>query len=314
MPKGELMRKRRTRRALLGMGAAGLAAGTVVLSSAAAGEEAAARDVIGTSHGLKYAFEQETITASDPFVVVNCPGATAPTGGGTFIETEDPVEAQITNSTPQPAGDPNQKPDEGWLSEGRLAPMLGSTSLLAYAICSDRPSKLRYRSEAKFVPAGQTDSVAAECPNGTALTGGGALTDSDLGDMILPVSRPDFPGRGDPRGWAAVAHNYDNVQHSLVAYAICSKEKDKYSYRVKGVDIPDGTPGSAHQVVRCPKRRAVSGGGAEIFGGITAGDAWLTVSSPQPAGDPNKAPKKGWIAEGISYEEETLDVWAICKK
>jgi hypothetical protein len=310
MPEADSMEKGRTRSALL-VGAVGLAAGAIVLSPAAAGGNAAARDVIGSSHGLTYAVEQTTITGPGGSLVVDCPGETAVTGGGTFMDAANPATTQITNSTPQPAGDPNQKPDEGWLSEGRLS---GSTTLLAYAICSDRPSKLRYASDVKLVEAHQTDSVTAECPNGTALTGGGALTDSVLGEMVLVGSRPHPAGQSKPRRWFARAHNFGDVQHSLRTYAICSKEKDKYSYKVKGVDIPAGNPGSAHKVVKCGKGRAVSGGGADITGGVLANDAWLTVSSPQPAGDPNQTPKKGWIAEGVSSEEETLDVYAICKE
>ncbi len=291
---------------LFAAGAIGLATGALALGATDSDDRVRARAVLGQSHGLKYVSEQGTITPAGDLVVANCPDGTAVTGGGTFID--DATSAVLTNSTPQPAGDPSIKPDGGWLSEGITGT---NTVMLSYAICSKRPGKLRYRSKAILVPADQTRSVTKKCPRGTAVTGGGVLTDGDPDNMEPVGSRPHRPSARKPRGWFAAAHNYDDVQHSLVVYAICSKQKRKYSYRRREVEIPDGNSQSAHKVVNCPSRRAVSGGGAQVS---APANGWLTVSSPQPAGDPGQLPKRGWIGEAGSNSGGTLKVWAICKK
>ncbi len=303
---------RRSLRVQLAVGSIGLVTGAIALGATDSDDRARAPALLGQSHGLKYVSDQKTITQADAVLVVNCPGRTAVTGGGTFLEDAD--SSEITNSTPQPAGDPAIKPDEGWLSEGNAFP---EDLMLSYAICSNRPGKLRYRSKAILVPADQTRSVTKKCPRGTAVTGGGVLTDSGLGEMTPVASRPHRPSARKPRGWFAAAHNYDGAQqHSLVVYAICSKQKRKYSYKRRQVEIPDEPgfpPTAAHKVVNCPSRRAVSGGGAQVSAPGTGGS--LTVSSPQPAGDPEQLPKRGWIGEGSSATGPgTLKVWAICKR
>ncbi len=301
----------RLRRTAIAFGTLGFAA--LAISPGPRGEAMGPSERLPVFKGLSYTVEQKTISDADPGLVVECPEESVPTGGGTFIDTAGADDASLTNSTPQPAGDPNQTPDEGWLSEGNLAPAFPTATMISYAICAERASKIRYRSSSKLVAAGVTDGANVNCPKNTVATGGGTLTDSDLGDMIIVGSRPTPFDKKKPTGWVTVAHNYDSAPHGLVAYAICSKEEQKYSVKHRKVQMTDGAPGEANLAVNCPKNSVVSGGGAEIFGGPLTGDAWLTSSSPQPVGS-DKPPKKGWIAEGISFEEADLDVWAICKK
>ena len=296
------------------LGVIAVAGGASVLSSASAGDERdAARTVLGKAKGLTYVVGQKTISNNDPALVLDCPQRTAVTGGGTFIDTES-ANAYIDNSAPQPAGDPSVEPDEGWYSKGTLGLGKDSRTMLTYAICSDDPKELVYRSKVKLVDTASQSTVKTRCPRGTAIAGGGVFTDSPLGYMIVFASRPAIPGDGlgSRGGWVATAHNEDNSKkHSLRSYAICSKEQNKYSLKTDGIPIPTVPPHNASLVVDCPGNRVVSVGGAEVRG---TDNRWMPVSSPQPAGDPNQTPKEGWIAEGHSNENRTLSVYAICKK
>jgi hypothetical protein len=168
-------------------------------------------------------------------------------------------------------------------------------------------------------------SATAKCPQGSAVTGGGAyIGGADSGDAWINSSSPEPPvGTDKPKkGWLAYAYNRSPADHTLHAYAICDKAGAKgLGYVRKTVPLPatglpDPDPGVT-ATAACPEGSAATGGGAYV-GGPIAFHAWINSSSPEPAGS-TAIPKKGWIAyasnrSGSPGTDHKLRVYAICNK
>jgi hypothetical protein len=167
--------------------------------------------------------------------------------------------------------------------------------------------------------------VIAKCPQGSAVTGGGAyIGGADTGDAWINSSSPEPPvsSKTPKKGWIAYAYNRSPVDHALRAYAICNKAGAnglryvRKTIPLPATGLPDPNPG-ATATAECPERSAVMGGGAYV-GGPEAFHAWINSSSPEPPVS-SKTPKKGWIAyasnrSGTPGTDHVLRVYAICNK
>ena len=296
-------------------------AGTLFGSAMVSAASPAGKSVIGTSHGLTYVKEATTLPDSDPFAAsatADCPKHTAVTGGGAF--TSGPTfGAWLNSSSPEPAGG-QADPKKGWIAFANNLDEPTDESFNVYAICTDKPSKIKYAHKEVTVPesgSGQAAATAA-CPKHTAVTGGGAFLSGPASDGWLNSSSPEpAGGQADPKkGWIAYARNIGDTDHTLDVYAICSQQTSKLKYVHKDVTLPTNAPHDAAATAACPKHTAVLGGGAFVSGDPDSGHAWLNSSSPEPAGG-NATPKKGWIAYAESAggpTDQTLHVYAICTK
>jgi len=150
-------------------------------------------------------------------------------------------------------------------------------------------------------------AIAAACPDGKRITGGGAGFDGDTSNAELRLIGPDTlsPEVSEKNGFGAQG-SIDGLGQTLKTFAICTKAG---GLKLKSKAQKTGTPLPGDLVTaksRCPRGMSVLGGGLKA----ETTPETLLVSAPYDSGDDGNAPDDGWT---IRVENGTgiLDIFAV---
>jgi hypothetical protein len=159
----------------------------------------------------------------------------------------------------------NHPTENGWFSSIG-APPERALSIQSYAVCmAHQESEIVIVGSSSIRPDG-LDSVVAECPIHTVVSGGGFST-NDVGLNFL-VSSPD------DNGWRVTAINPLTSNASFRAYAVCVQERFATFREVTDVrSVDDGNVGPGVDQT-CPAGSVLTGGG------FASPDAYFEASYP----------------------------------
>jgi hypothetical protein len=141
--------------------------------------------------------------------------------------------------------------------------------------------KIRTVSTRVTVAPGADGFVAAPCPSGTVVTGGGfsmANTREELPHFVEGIFLDVDSMRKQGNGWKVQGTNYGDQPVVLTAYAVCLADPSAQTAEVKAEkNIP--AKGGGTVTVNCPKGSVITGGGydaqdTDISESGPAGDAW----------------------------------------
>jgi hypothetical protein len=192
-----------------------------------------------------------------------CPTGKVPVGGGGVIASSD-VRANVNSSLPLA---------NGWAIDVNNASG-ASTTASARVICIKQPRKYQVVSVSGIAnPAGSESAGIVSCPTGTAVLGGGALSQSTDLTVNLNSSFPLSAGNG----WRSDVSNASTSSSSFAAFAICAKQPNGYAVLSSG-DVT-ATPGTeAAAFVSCAGNAVPLGGGLVSFDS----DLHVNVNSLRP--------------------------------
>jgi hypothetical protein len=229
-----------------------------VLMTAIAPGTASADTDLGESGGFFYVSDSVTSTGRYP-VDASCPTGTHVAGGGwgeTFVTGSQPVDGPDANGTP----------DDGWKIGASQGTLIASE---AYAVCSTQRS-VYVRGRRKDVAVGQTRTVKAKCPPGTAVIAGGGALRGLLADYSRLHSSVPFDGRDSDfardDGWLVTAPGIGEPG-TLRGNAVCRNVSAVYSEN-PGTLPPNG---GSSPIIECPATHHVVGVGLQSFGPADAG-------------------------------------------
>ena len=292
-------------------------AGAAVLVFVALGGRALAGDPpgpgtnLGTVGGLTYMFHEVLPPITAPGAGNGgpaCPAGTHVVGGGAEIGGSA-AESHITSTYPADGIDPDPRPDDGWLA----TVWHGSGSPKAFdvmSICAQ--GKTRYRTISHAVTAGNARTLAAPCPRGTHVSGGGVKGGAAAAEAYVNSSYPydgaDADGAPDD-GWKARVYNITANKAMMKVYAICGASKPFY-WTVGPVPL---NPGAPHEAA-CPDSRHVTGGGVRLAG-APAADVHPVTIMPGDLGDLDTIPDDEFrVFAGLTGgSSATIWTYAICR-
>ena len=160
---------------------------------------------------------------------------------------------------------------------------IGSVTTAASAATTKSGMKLAgYTVEEADTPIGADSSdnnVAAFCPTGDLVVGGGAYEATQGLGQDINTSLPN----GSGTQWLASFDDEGSVSNTGVAVAICAASSSLTNYSVQAggeVTIPAG--GEAQSIVTCPKGTVSLGGGANVD--VTAGEDYQAMDASAPHG------------------------------
>lgn len=139
-----------------------------------------------------------------------CPAGSTVTGGG-FINL-DALGGGTDVTVGLSRGD-----GTGWTVDA-YNPTTAASTVWAWAVCTADTAAPSVRVAVTTVQPGAQGSVAAECPSGSAATGGGFHNVDTLQrntEVVISASRPSGAG------WQVVAHNPTGTAKVVAAYANC---------------------------------------------------------------------------------------------
>jgi hypothetical protein len=225
--------------------------------------------------------------------VAMCPGTEQPVSGGAFVYSND-LSVNINSS--YPSGD-------AWQVDISNASSL-STTVTAYAVCMTHSAKYRVVNTAMMTaPVETVTSVAANCPRGTAVMGGGAYSNSPSVNVYINSTVPNaLPnGRG---AWRVAMANTDLYSSAFSVYAVCAPKPAGYSIQIGG-EVTNGPYSENQAVVTCPGASVPVGGGG--FSDFQDHDAWIGMNTSYPSGN-------SWVVYENNYENLTrgLAASAVC--
>jgi hypothetical protein len=196
---------------------------------------------------------------------VACPAGTVPLAGGEVVTSFD-LHANVNSSFPQ-AG--------GWavdVNNGSGA----DTTFTVYATCAQQPRQYQVVETSQTVAASSQSTLDANCPSGTVVLGGGALSYSSSLDSNINGTYPEGSW-----AWRTDSNNATAGPVSVHVFAICGSSP--YGYRTVGsatVANPSGSESSASAT--CPGKAVPLGGGGISYTGQTSVN--LNTSRPDAHG------------------------------
>ncbi len=133
-----------------------------------------------------------------------------------------------------------------------------NSKVTSYAYCFEgkRPAVVKSSTN---VADEDSDGVAAECPEGKVVIGGGF--EVDFVNTQGPHITLDFLGRGSGQSYQAEITNVSGDGLNLTAYAVCGKGKPAGQYEGHAVELKKGKPTKAK--ANCPDNKDL------VFGGVT---------------------------------------------
>jgi hypothetical protein len=148
-----------------------------------------------------------------------CPAASKVIGGGPFGGY-----GNLSTSTRADGDDHNDKADDAWRVKERSDNGYYPT-VTVYAVCIDtRRADVTYRSEAGETKAGDSRTLKADCPAGTAVAGGGFSIKGAAASRFVHSTKPRDSGDGNDvpeDGWQATAVNEGGSKAATKVTAIC---------------------------------------------------------------------------------------------
>jgi len=196
---------------------------------------------------------------------VACPAGTVPFAGGEVVTSFD-LHANVNSSFPQAAG---------WAVDVNNGSG-GDTTFTVYAICAQQPRQYQVVEASQIVATGSQSTLAASCPAGTVVLGGGALSDS--GSLGSNINGTYSEGSW---AWRTDSNNATAGPVAIHDFAICGKAP--YGYlTVPGatLTVPAGTEASASAT--CPGKAVPLGGGGISYTDQTSVN--LNTSRPDAHG------------------------------
>jgi hypothetical protein len=232
--------------------------------------------VAGVASGAKLQTKTATATLPDDQVThtatAECKKGSKAVGGGHRLS--DDVNDYVASS--HPTG------KKKWTAGGlRTSDQTGASEVTAFARCL-KGAKVSIESASIDLPDDDAaHSVAAKCPKGSKVSGGGvAVSPDDPFNDAEPTG--SYPS--GKREWTAVGEAYV-ADAELTSFALCLKDA-KIKRRSESFAMPDD--GDTHLVTaKCPKRTKATGGGIELSAAYDDYD-----QGSYPSG------KRGWTAAG----------------
>jgi hypothetical protein len=177
--------------------------------------------------------------------------------GGGITSSGGYDSSQVNAAYPADGSDsPDDRIDDAW--RGYIDASVGVTMTLRIVCLQGSVADgLKYRARSVRVPA-HTTSLAAPCPNGYQVTGGGVTNSGVFDEVELKESRPAKGGEA----WKGTVRNVSNHRKALLVYAICANGRvaRHLSYRHSGGTAPAGN--QASEQTNCP------GGSGAIAAGV----------------------------------------------
>jgi hypothetical protein len=200
---------------------------------------------------------------------VNCPGRTAPLGGG--MTTSPPVAADGEGIYPHSFE--RLGVQRGFHISATLIdpspPNITSRTLTLQAICASgiipaTPSPHK----TVFIKAGQTKSVSASCPKGQVLFSGG-FQRTNFRNFGLPDGGGDWITESratGPRTWRVTGQAFGRFGGEITAIALCVAHKGALLQEVSNsASVPQGGSATA-TTPSCPSGRSLTSGGFSMNG------------------------------------------------
>jgi hypothetical protein len=177
---------------------------------------------IGGAGGLHYRARSgpEIAENESDRVQVRCPKGTTVIGGGA---QGGPPGAFINTSAPLDLGDDDSLPDDGWVVRVKNSG-LTTTNISASATCAGpNVGDFVYRKDRDAPDLNGVSHPIAECPPGTAVSGGGFSAEGPIPSAWINSSRPyDLNGNGTPsEAWEVYAYKKSAGASKFTAHAIC---------------------------------------------------------------------------------------------
>jgi hypothetical protein len=264
---------------------------------------------LGTTGGFTYVKKSDKMPASDDFSVgspeADCPGGTAPVGGGAAIDS-DPFSSTIVTTT--------TNGDDSWSTQLWNYGLFKKSRASAWAICTQKNSKVKNKFSPQSVNAPGPYSLSAQCPNGSTISGGGvAGGPSDVRSWYAHASYMADGADADTEPndlWVGSIEHRDASQDIWSMGAVCFKSGNP-TYKTNIVAMTD----PAKAKVMCPNGKSVTGGGFFSPEDDSA-DASASTSKPIDSNkDNDKIPDDGWQVEMSDPNQPTLQagVVAACR-
>jgi hypothetical protein len=291
-----------------------------VAAAAAAGASPALAGGLGTSGDVSY-YEGTTPIAAAGETPVNAECQNVDTrlvGVGADAATlSNSAEGSINTLRPTDSvsSDPDDRPDD--ITNAYVSNPGAANTAAAYAACM--PGKTKYRQETFKIKPASAKSARVECPDGTGVTGGGAVVFGPADSGWLTASHP-FDGRDRKRkpddGWRVKAFNDDELDATqMTLTAICRPGKHVYCSAV-GANVVPGQ-GSISSDLCGAEGPALSAGG-RIYGQNPSGLhlSALRTADNTSQGDPDTVPDDHAIAEvhNLSAGDAKFDTYGIYEK
>jgi hypothetical protein len=263
-----------------------------------AASASAVDSLVGTSHGVQYWHETETVTSppGDGIGTVSCPAGTKVSGGG-FSQS---AFAGVLNDS-FPLG------KSGWAVNVKYDP---SGPLETFAICNEGGRSVE--SKQRMLKANKTRKLSAGCDADRHVIGGGALISGALSAARLNSSYPfdsKDAGKKPDDGWRARGVNLASSTLDFEAFAICANRQPTYK-RTKLSLGPSGTSGNS---VFCPPGKVVLSGGIKLNG--PADETEIHFIAPRDGPDAGDLLDDGWLANAGNEAGGTtkmLTAFALC--
>jgi hypothetical protein len=204
---------------------------------------------------------------------VRCPGTEQASGGGAVIASSD-VNANLNSSYPTSDG-------QWWIVDVNNASS-SSTAVTVYAICMAHSSSYQVVSSGPYPAfANWVSSQATQCPAGTGVTGGGAVSNSFATDVNINSTLPNVLAKGHTAWRVAMASSDPNDSYFTV-YAVCRPKPTGYSIQTApGSQVAPNDENSS--TVTCPGASVPIGGGG--FSSFLTSDTRLAMNSSYPNGN-----------------------------
>ena len=226
---------------------------------------------------------------------VACPGTEQATGGGAYVDSSD-VVVNINSSYPSSNG-------QDWLVDVNNASSL-PTAFTVYAVCMAHSASYRVVSSGPWTASSNfVSSEAADCPTGTVVTGGGAVSNSSATDVNINSTVPNALGHGHT-AWRVAMGSYDPNDSSFTVFAVCRPKPLGYSMQT-GPGLALEPDAETQAIVSCPGASVPIGGGG--FTAFLTNDTLLALNTSYPSGNE-------WTIDENNGETLTKSVYAtaIC--
>lgn len=204
---------------------------------------------------------------------VACPGTEQATGGGAFADSSD-LFVNINSSYPSSDG-------SEWLADVNNGSSL-QTNFTVYAVCMAHSASYQIVSSGPWTASSNwVSSEAANCPAGTGVTGGGAVSDSHATDININSTVPNALAHGHT-AWRVAMGSYDPNDTTFTVFAVCRPKPTGYSIQTGPVESLQ-PKAETEAVVSCPGASVPIGGGG--FTSFHTNDTLLAMNTSAPSGN-----------------------------
>jgi hypothetical protein len=228
------------------------------------------------------------VTANDSVspktAIAVCPAGKQVVGGGGFVSSASPPDAQkvlLTRLEPVHSGNL----DSYVVTGEEVAPGIGSAwRLEAYALCAPAPPGYQIVSASTTPSSTSVQQAVASCPGSTKTLGTGAQINNPGGQVTLQTNRSDDP-LGIVRAVAKEDANGYSASWNVISYAVCASLPATFEVASQGVIASPLDTKSAF--VDCPPGKYVHSAGVATSGtppGLTTTPAGVAVQVVFPQG------------------------------